>query len=174
VLLGNGDGTFATPIVVSTAPAMLPITGDFNGDGIPDIAGVIFNGAVVFLGNPDGSFQAPSMARTLMFGGSSLLTSIVTVKRIWHYWDRTRFRCSSIRLVVDARAGAAGWVGRHQVRVGICWGIRLIRTGGVLVIESMATSPIPGAKYIFHARFPPQVDRSPVWLRINRVVICSQ
>jgi hypothetical protein len=41
-LLGNGDGTFLTG---STVPGIIaPVVGDFNGDGIPDLAGMITNG----------------------------------------------------------------------------------------------------------------------------------
>jgi hypothetical protein len=54
VLLGNGDGTFQNPV---TSPSGLPVTtvGDFNGDGILDIAGL----GVIALGNGDGTFQSP-------------------------------------------------------------------------------------------------------------------
>jgi hypothetical protein len=65
ILLGNGDGSFtAAPSIVNvgnTAAAI--VTGDFNGDGIPDLAteslgGLPNNGVSVFLGNGDGTFTA--------------------------------------------------------------------------------------------------------------------
>src|SRR5208337_908883 len=52
VLLGNGDGTFR---VASQPPGLadyLVVTGDFNGDGITDLA----TPAYVYLGNGDGTF----------------------------------------------------------------------------------------------------------------------
>jgi hypothetical protein len=66
VLLGNGDGSFQSPVsyTVGANPWAVAV-GDFNGDGIPDLAVVNVNmqnptGTVnVLLGNGDGSFQAP-------------------------------------------------------------------------------------------------------------------
>jgi len=58
VLLGNGDGTFRSPVQVATGVRPLSVVvGDFNRDGIPDLA--LTNYAVsVLLGNGDGTFQA--------------------------------------------------------------------------------------------------------------------
>lgn len=68
ILLGNGDGTFQPPIDYQTAPNPVGVlVGDFNGDGIPDIAAAAAvsrissgaNGVVsVLIGNGDGTFQA--------------------------------------------------------------------------------------------------------------------
>jgi subtilase family serine protease len=73
--LGNGDGTFqgATSYPVSAGAAFTDaiVTGDFNGDGIVDIATTSqYNGSFsggqidIFLGNGDGTFQ-PSIPSTV-------------------------------------------------------------------------------------------------------------
>lgn len=63
ILLGNGDGTFGTPIITSTGGGSLQwlATADFNKDGHLDlIATDSTNGDVaIFLGNGDGTFKAP-------------------------------------------------------------------------------------------------------------------
>ena len=60
VLLGNGDGTFQTPITSAGGSGLLSV-GDFNGDGKPDL--IITPGyagsATVLLGNGDGTFRQP-------------------------------------------------------------------------------------------------------------------
>lgn len=63
-LAGKGDGTFtpATPIATADVPFDI-VAGDFNKDGKLDVAvsvfGSVFNGVQVYLGNGDGTFQAP-------------------------------------------------------------------------------------------------------------------
>jgi hypothetical protein len=63
ILLGNGDGTFQSPITLSAGNEPFPLAvGDFNGDGKLDFAVTDFNsGVYLFLGNGDGSFQAPAL-----------------------------------------------------------------------------------------------------------------
>ena len=69
ILLGNGDGTFRSPIPLNAGLNPSAIAqGDFNGDGKIDIAVLDFgtfsgnNGAVdILLGNGDGTFQPPML-----------------------------------------------------------------------------------------------------------------
>ncbi len=61
VLLGNGDGTFQAARNFATGRGPWSITvGDFNGDGLPDLAVADWyaTNVAVLLGNGDGSFQA--------------------------------------------------------------------------------------------------------------------
>lgn len=64
VLLGNGNGTFQAPITsaaASSSPGKF-VVGDFDNDGKPDIVasgGFISGSGATFLGNGDGTFQAP-------------------------------------------------------------------------------------------------------------------
>src|SRR5262249_3605949 len=58
VLLGEGNGTFLPPIdyAVDAGPSALAM-GDFNGDGIPDLA-FTTNTLQILLGNGNGTFRA--------------------------------------------------------------------------------------------------------------------
>jgi len=63
ILLGNGDGTFqAIPTKFEPNQGFNVIaTGDFNGDGIPDLVAANYfspGGATILLGNGDGTFTA--------------------------------------------------------------------------------------------------------------------
>jgi archaellum component FlaF (FlaF/FlaG flagellin family) len=60
VFLGNGDGTFQSPVDSdTTAGSSFVVAGDFNGDGKPDIAVADRPFVSVLLGNGDGTFQSP-------------------------------------------------------------------------------------------------------------------
>ncbi len=71
LLLGNGDGTFApqSPVDLGADSPQYLAEGDFNGDGIQDLALVYVNvgigshpnpnGLMLFFGKGDGTFNAP-------------------------------------------------------------------------------------------------------------------
>jgi hypothetical protein len=70
VLLGNGDGTFASPIYYYDAGNTTLLVSDFNGDGKLDIA--VGSGAVssspqtaILFGNGDGTFQPAAFPASL-------------------------------------------------------------------------------------------------------------
>ena len=69
ILLGNGDGTFRSAHIISLgAPATRIVKGDFNRDGILDLAVAVgdYGDVFVLLGNADGSFSSrpPVLAST--------------------------------------------------------------------------------------------------------------
>jgi hypothetical protein len=74
IMLGNGDGTFKSPISYAIGSSGNGIiTADFNGDGNLDLALVPNNtNVVVLLGNGDGTFQA-AIATSIL--GASLAAS---------------------------------------------------------------------------------------------------
>src|SRR5262249_13199715 len=60
VLLGNGDGTFAAPVLsIAGKSARRPTLGDFDGDGFMDLAVISGAYVAVLAGNGDGTFRAP-------------------------------------------------------------------------------------------------------------------
>ena len=72
ILLGNGDGSFAAPIITSIDPGTFPSVGpmtiaDLNGDHIADVTALVNGELTVYLGNGDGTFAAP----VSYFGGAN-------------------------------------------------------------------------------------------------------
>jgi len=68
ILLGNGDGTFRAPSILTEPNLLVPqyqVIGDFNRDSFPDLAITLANGSrglfEIRNGNGDGTFRAPLM-----------------------------------------------------------------------------------------------------------------
>jgi uncharacterized repeat protein (TIGR01451 family) len=60
ILLGNGDGTFRTPVSYAAGSNPQSIAaGDFNGDGTIDLAVADASGVSILSGNGDGTFGSP-------------------------------------------------------------------------------------------------------------------
>jgi hypothetical protein len=79
VLLGHGDGSFAASINLDTFYGLLysPTLADFNSDGKLDLAAAGWNmyGALVFMGNGDGTLQEPLFFENDTGAGSNSLTA---------------------------------------------------------------------------------------------------
>jgi uncharacterized repeat protein (TIGR01451 family) len=75
VMLGNGDGTFRSPITASMAADSTGfVVDDFNGDGKPDVALITWSGVFVLPGNGDGTLQ-PRMQSTTTTTPGYFMTS---------------------------------------------------------------------------------------------------
>jgi len=84
VLLGNGDGTFQPPLLVPLGQFVLYatsiVTGDFNGDGIPDLALARLeeDEVSIMLGNGDGTFHEAASSPVPVAIGSEPFGLITT------------------------------------------------------------------------------------------------
>lgn len=69
LLLGNGDGTFATSGTAIATAHGGPVSADFNGDGNLDLAAPGGIGLEIILGNGNGTFEAPVGYMTVPYPG---------------------------------------------------------------------------------------------------------
>ncbi len=74
LFLGTGNGNFSQGKVLNPSTSLIaPAVGDFNGDGIPDIAAENYvsnqpPGFVYFLGNGDGTFTTVKVQSSINYG----------------------------------------------------------------------------------------------------------
>jgi hypothetical protein len=67
VLLGNGDGSFQAPISYTSLEEPYAVAvGDFNNDGLPDVAvaNESYSDISIYLGNGDGTLKTPTLYTT--------------------------------------------------------------------------------------------------------------
>ena len=76
VFLGNGVGTFQKPFLLEPETGLSIVSGDFNRDGIPDLAVTTYQDLTVWLGLGDGTFQKSFFYQ--MTTTASILFSLVT------------------------------------------------------------------------------------------------
>jgi len=76
VFLGNGDGTFQSPLQSSLpAEAYQIVVADFNGDGVPDVAANLSTSVIqIMLGKGNGAFR-PGAAVPTMPGAGGLVAA---------------------------------------------------------------------------------------------------
>jgi hypothetical protein len=94
ILLGNGDGTFQSPLTFQFEESAL-VVGDFNGDGVPDLAGpaVLLNSSVTVVG-PSFTLTSSPASLTLASGKQGTVTLTVTPKNGFN--SAVSFACSGL------------------------------------------------------------------------------
>jgi len=109
VLLGNGDGTFQTAraFPAGGAPESVAV-GDFNGDGIPDLAVAGAGDVRLLLGNGDGSFQTTNVS--YLTGSGSLSVAVADFNGDgWPDLAVANFSSSDVSILLNDGA----WTGPH-------------------------------------------------------------
>jgi hypothetical protein len=157
VQLGNGDGTFQSPLFFKTGTSArtasnpLAVTvADFNGDGLPDLAvlnectnyspsgGGCLQGSTIGVlpGNGDGTFRTPVMFQAGGFVGTSVATADVT-----DFGNNTNSQVGKIDLITSvACSGINPWTCPNDGDVGV-----LLNNFATPTTTTVATSQTPAS-----------------------------
>jgi hypothetical protein len=90
VLLGNGDGTFRSPVNYNRTDTAMVAVGDFNGDKAEDLVVTEGGGFRVLFGNGDGTLQSTSLldplsgiSATADFNNDGKLDLVDSLLNLW-------------------------------------------------------------------------------------------
>lgn len=172
ILLGNGDGTFQSPIVYTVGERNVSsiTVGDFNGDGVPDLAATDSNNSTlsVLLSI---SFRAVSPA-ALNFGsqgvGTTSLPQIITISNP----SNLQFNISSIAAAgsfAQTNTCGSSLTPGASCTVSVTFSPTTmgLQQGTITITDSTQTSPqaVPltgtGASGSFLTSYPSRVDFAP-------------